>query len=258
MSLIITYISKHGIVHASDSNLTNKTDTTEGKKTFDIPYLKAGLTYSGDYHIDGKTADAFISEFITEQKNNPDITIKLFASELMDRIQRNIRQEEIKGGIIIHIAGFIEINSLSYPTFYHISNVGLQEDGNYSKPVAEFHSSEDFLERDCPKYNLLKIFHVDDRIYQIYVNGYPPGRISYMALRHVLHSALSLIWSNPAWKFRPPCDIEESKAFVELYMRFMNILFQSSDFNLKYIGGPPQVLAIASPDNLSEDCCNST
>jgi hypothetical protein len=254
MSLIVTFINRHGIVHASDSNLTNQTDSIEGKKTFEVDYLDAGLTFSGDYCINGKSADKYIDDYIQSNRASPDLTIKEFTTNLMNEIQHDIREEEIKGGIIIHIAGFISKDDLSYPTFYHISNVVLQPSGQYSSPTHEFHYSEDFLERDCPQHHILESFHLDDKCFQIYVNGFPPGRISYMNLQRTLNDTLNKIWSEPNWKFRPPCDIEETKSFVELNLNFMNVLFQSSDFNLKYVGGRTQIFSIPSPSNLAKTC----
>jgi len=51
MTLILTQLSKYGIIHASDSNISNERGELlgEGRKVFEIPHLNAGLSVAGSY-----------------------------------------------------------------------------------------------------------------------------------------------------------------------------------------------------------------
>ena len=54
MSLILTQLSRFGIIHASDSQLTESIGNVDKdgglvKKVFEIPYLQAGLSIAGSF-----------------------------------------------------------------------------------------------------------------------------------------------------------------------------------------------------------------
>jgi hypothetical protein len=53
MTLILTQINKYGIIHASDSNVTDDSGqfVRQAKKTFKIPGLKAGLIAPSQFAI---------------------------------------------------------------------------------------------------------------------------------------------------------------------------------------------------------------
>jgi 20S proteasome alpha/beta subunit len=72
MSLIFTHISRHGIVHASDSNLSYSNDQSAGeaKKIFEINYLNAGLTVAGSYEVDNECMDVWMYGCQTLFSNN--------------------------------------------------------------------------------------------------------------------------------------------------------------------------------------------
>jgi hypothetical protein len=83
--------------------------------------------------------------------------------------------------------------------------------------------------------------------YQVYANGFPEGRIGYMAVQRPLSDFFSTMWSNPAWKFRPPANLDESARFVHLYMSIINGLFEASDYSAPFIGGQIQLCSIPMP-----------
>ena len=253
MTLIITYINKFGIIHASDSNLTsNGANAGVGQKTFDIPFLKAGLTFAGDYCIDGKSADIWINNFIKQQESRSNLSLKEFVETITDNIQRSKREGEISGGNIIHIAGYVEIEGKSFPAFYVISNVNFDKDtGGYTKAREDFGFSEDFLRRDNPKNNLLARFQNETTLSQIYINGFPSGRISYLILQKKINQFFETIWNEKQWMFRPPKDIEESKKLVKLYMNIISVIFEISEYSARYIGGEPQICSIEQPSNIA-------
>lgn len=61
MTLIITFINRHGIIHASDSNLTIEHEHSgQGTKAFKIEFLNAGLTII-------RSSVSFIREYLQLQ-----------------------------------------------------------------------------------------------------------------------------------------------------------------------------------------------
>ena len=81
MTLIITQISKHGIIHSSDSNLTDENNKTAGvgKKCFAIPNLNAGLTVAGVFSVGSVRMDDWMNNFID---SSPAITLEGLSHEL--------------------------------------------------------------------------------------------------------------------------------------------------------------------------------
>ena len=78
MTLILTQISKFGIIHASDTNVTfsnfdPKTKTykfakvEELQKLFQIPYLNAALTVAGSYSVGNNRMQEWMNAFIQNQ-----------------------------------------------------------------------------------------------------------------------------------------------------------------------------------------------
>lgn len=95
MTLIASYITKFGIIQASDSNLSNNEGNAGfGQKVFPIPHLNASLAFSGVYSINGKSVDRWMNEFITNSFFTSE-TIEEFTKELAERINREMLDFEI-------------------------------------------------------------------------------------------------------------------------------------------------------------------
>jgi hypothetical protein len=63
MTLILTHISRDGIIHASDFNLTanDGTEAGQAQKTFPIGFLKSGLTLASSYSAGGVHRDKWMT-----------------------------------------------------------------------------------------------------------------------------------------------------------------------------------------------------
>jgi hypothetical protein len=250
MTLILTQISKQGIIHSSDSNLTTGGDTPAGEsqKTFKIEYLNAGLTVAGSYSVGGIRMNSWMNDFIQEQAS-VGISLGDFAHTLGSRLETQMSPREKDDGSMIHIAGYVEEEGRSHPEFWFVRNVtGINGDtGEYTGTSPGFRVSEDFWTRDCPENRMMEAFQVGG--YQIYVNGFASGRIGFVALQRHMDRFFRKIWSNPDWAFRPPCSIEENKTLVELNMQIIGILFKLSDYPAPFIGGDIQLHVIPQPSN---------
>jgi hypothetical protein len=255
MSLIITHINRHGIIHASDSNLTSgdDKDAGHGQKTFDVDFLNAGLTIAGSYNVNGTHMDRWMPDFVDRQSQINDLTLEQFSNNLRDELEACMTKQEKESGSIIHIAGYVEDNNVFHPEFWFVRNVHRldQKTGKYQDITDTFAISEDFWTRDYPNNNLKDIFQ--DSNYnsrQIYVNGFTPGRISFNVLREKLDEFFLGIWKVQDWDFRSPQSLDETELLVKIYMQVIDALFILSDYNVRYIGGDTQTKLIPQPDNI--------
>jgi hypothetical protein len=255
MTLIITHINRHGIVHASDSNLTGKNNQNAGvgKKTFDIPFLKAGLTVAGSYGVGTTTMHIWMDDFIKRQESLANITLNQFSQNLKDELETNMTCCQKKDGSIIHIAGYVEQNGLCHPEFWFVRNVHRMnpQSGEYEDIREDFAISEDFWNRDYPYHNLKETFQKPNFYSrQIYVNGFTPGRIGFNVLQKKLERFFMGIWLVKDWDFRPPNDIDETELLVRNYMDVIDTLFRLSNYQAMFIGGQTQTLTIKQPENI--------
>ena len=208
MTLITSYITKFGIIQASDSNLTSDSGNAGfGQKIFPIHHLNASLAYSGVYSIDGKRVDTWINDFIAGSFFSAN-SIEEFTIQLTNRMNIEMRDDEICEISIVHIAGYNKHEYQSHAEHWHISNTTLNEDGSYSSARNEFHYSNDFNSRtNAEQRNLLKQFDSNSSFHQYYINGFPPGRISSVAIKQTIDKTLNLIWEQPTWRFNRPNNI---------------------------------------------------
>jgi hypothetical protein len=251
MTLIASYLNKYGVVQVSDSNLTTDFENTGfGQKIFSIPHLNASLSYSGTYYIDGRQLDEWMSDFVMGAFFTA-VTIEEFTQQLAERMTREMRPNEINAVSIVHIAGFHQHNNQSHLEHWHISNAGLQRDGNYSSPRTDFGYSNDFNSRTKKEHRDFLIKMDESSIYSaMYINGFPEGRISYMHIKTEMDKILNGIWSESGWKFRPPKNLFESASIVKMLFEFVAHLFKLSNNKALYVGGEIQTNLIHAPQNL--------
>jgi hypothetical protein len=254
MSLIYTHINRYGIIVASDSNLsTNAGNAGFGQKVFPIPHLNAALAYSGAYGINNESIDIWMTNFISGSVFTNQ-TINEFVTDLTATLTAEMSQNEFGQGNIIHIAGYQKTDNFNHLEHWHIANMGLQQDGDYSIPANNFHNGNDFNSRKVQSNREFLIQLDEDPInHQFYINGFPPGRISALRLKHSIDNTLNQIWNHPEWMFRKPVNLFESASIVKLYYTFIAELFKISDHAALYIGGETQTYLIPAPQNLNKN-----
>lgn len=252
MTLIVTQISKHGIIHASDSNLSDSNGKTVdiGKKCFAIPKLNGGLTIAGSFGVGTLRMDKWMDDFISKSSSN---SLENFAEELRSSLEKEMTSEQ-KSGSLIHISGYVKNGEKFHPEFWFVRNIYHLDlnTGEYSDVRKEFIKSEDFWSIDNlnGNGNLFNKFQYHDEMYRLYINGFSPGRIGYNVVQHQLIQFFSNLWSNKNWKFRAPKNINEAKLLVENYMALINTIFILSDYPGQIIGGDIQTEIIKQPDKI--------
>jgi hypothetical protein len=250
MTLISTYINKFGIIMASDSNLsTNSGNSGFGQKVFPIPHLNAGLSYSGIYTIDGLDLDDWMSQFILNES---------FISNTLEDFVENLTRAlttYIPGHAsvtILHVCGFYTLDYTSYCKHWHISNSDLDPNTGSYIIKNDFSCNCDFdsfNEGDLEKLTNLDLNPFNN---QLYLNGYPPGRTSLLAIRTMLEDIIYRITLIDNWDFRAPKNIYESATLIRLYYHILGEMFKLSDHNAMYVGGETQIHLIPAPSNLKK------
>lgn len=246
MTLIATTISQQGIIHASDSNLTSPSGAiTTGKKVFRLGFVEGAVSVAGAYGVNRQPMDAWMQSAIDEYARTDSPTLQGFAEFLKQRLTA---QADPSRRSLLHVAGYVEAEEGARPEFYFVRNIdGMNPDGSYGSPKREFDVSEDFWTRDYQQKETTEA--VGSGGAQLYFNGFPDGRIAYLAVNRQLQDFYRQVWSRPGWRFRAPRTLDELAGFVELDIRAICTLFQSSDYPSAYIGGEVQVEKIPAPAN---------
>jgi hypothetical protein len=251
MTLIVTYINKYGIVHASDSNLSysNGLHAGESQKTFPIPHLESGLTVAGSYQVGGNPMNRWLNSFIDHDMKSGNKSLELFSEKLRVKLEMEMNGGEKKSGCMIHVAGFAPGNNVKHPEFWFIRNIyGIdQKSGEYQEVRNQFVKSEDFWVRNSKDLDLLN--WLEGGGIQVYGNGFASGRIGFFSLLPHFNEYFQTFWSNPNWKFRPPTSIKETEHIVKLYIQMVKTLFLVSDYPSPLIGGEIQTYLIPRANN---------
>ncbi len=141
MTLVLTWLFPTGIVMGADSAITYRGSYVTGPhgrrqpriltdcvKVVHVPKINAGVSFWGK-SIRNKTTDVWLSEFITdhnEEFNDLHEFATLLQNELrglVPRITATLGSREYRyGNTGFHLAGFVEHERQTVPTFYHIHN----------------------------------------------------------------------------------------------------------------------------------------
>ena len=148
MTLIITEVSRYGIVMVADSAVTSiNEDTGEihsieengATKLSKIDYLNAGISWWGLGTINQKNTEEWLNEFI-EQNKNDCRSISDFANRLEKEL-RNILGN-INTELGFHLAGYENTQQGNLPLFYHITNSAVNN--CFDHTTKEFDAQKDY------------------------------------------------------------------------------------------------------------------
>ncbi|MBA7503150.1 hypothetical protein ES706_01758 [subsurface metagenome] len=131
MTLVLTEISRYGIVMGADSAVTCETQLPTGErvprvligvqKLFSVPYLKAGVSCWGYGQIGDIETDVWLNDFIWRLEGQVG-TLQEFARRLRDELRAIIGPGSGQGECGFHLAGFVEEQGPLVPDFWHIHN----------------------------------------------------------------------------------------------------------------------------------------
>jgi hypothetical protein len=240
MTLIVTSITNHGIVQASDSYLTRGGGTRPGgtgTKVFHLGFTDAALSLMGAFSVGGDRMDHWMPDAITTYSASNAPTLAGFAEHLRGRLSTELADYEWDVATLIHIAGYVDDGSV-HPEFWFVRNAGNIDPatGEYTDITQEFQISEDFWGGD----------HLGPmQGGRLYFNGSPDGRINFYEVHNRLEQFFQPVWAQSG--FRPPRSLEERAAIVDLEIRAICTMFITSDFDAPPIGGDPQIELVPAP-----------
>ena len=218
MTLIVTVFNRYGVVNSSDSNIASEGMLKEGRKTFEIPGLHAGLTMAGTRSIGGMPIEPYMDLFLRSHTHS---VLADFSVDLYDQIQVDLQPDEAARLILIQIGGYQQHADGWHPELWFIRNAAINQVSGEYEQLPDLMLTEDFWAVDCPKHRLLERFALGKSRY--YFNGFPAGRIGFASLVPQFEDFFEKMWNEPTWKFRPPANLAETAMLVEHFMRTVSI-----------------------------------
>jgi hypothetical protein len=253
MTLIATSLDRNGIVLASDSNITSANNRIgrEGRKTFELPHLRAGLSVAGCYTVGETPMDEWMPRFIAREETYETKSLAGFVDCLRKSLDCEMRRDQKEQATFIHIAGYACANGVFHPEVYPMSNAGDidGQTGDYIGITDTFTANEAFWARDCRHTTNQTGFPEASfgHSWQFYADGFPHARIAYMEVLNSLNPYFTKLWSGTQLSYHPPKTIHESVIFVRMLMSIMIDLFKISDYPTLYVGGETQLIGIPFP-----------
>jgi len=247
MTLVLTEITHHGIVFATDRNIlkwdpapAEQTLLGRAQKLFPVPNLEAGICYYGLAQIGGILMGQWLPTFI--QTANRISSLRDFAFRLAETLNKASLLTNEKGMPLgFHLAGYVKVRNLRVPSFWHIRNIyQMTPEAEYVDIREEFQVSEDFLERDVKDVAPAQLEkHLVTTGY-IYRNGMLRP---YVDLAKLLYTFFPKIWEMEG--FSTPKSLLERARYLEFHIELLNRIYTRFYKGPAPVGGGIDLLAIS-------------
>jgi hypothetical protein len=194
MTLIATIISSHGIIQASDSNLTGSPGLVDtGPKVFNLGFANAALSFAGAYAVGTTPMDTWLPACIAQYAASPAPSLSGFAHHLAAELGSSPTADKAR---LFHIAGYVKDTAGPHPEFYFVRNIqGINvTTGAYEGVTSSYQVTEDFWTRD---YRNAPAGMFAAGGFQRYFNGFPSGRIAYLGATQMLQQFYERVWGQP-------------------------------------------------------------
>jgi hypothetical protein len=251
MTLIVTSISKLGIIQASDSNLTGGGAVRAGRKVFQLDFVPGALAIAGTYGVGGTPMDAWMPRCIADYSASGAPSLGGFAEHLAARLQDEMTEPERNSGSLTQIAGYARTGEGSHPEMHLVTNISTINavTGQYEGIGRDFSTTEDFWRRDYPFVKEKNPFTFATGDNQRYFNGTSEGRITYRAVSDMLYRFYEGAWDKRNWQFKRPESLDAQAEQLGVAIRAIGALYRSSDYPDPYIGGDVQTELVFPPDD---------
>jgi hypothetical protein len=251
VTIIVSIISDHGLIQASDSNLTGSASSgaSFGKKVFRLGFGRGALALAGMYEVWNERMDTWMPSCIRGYAASTDSpTQEGFAdylTECLNNTELTTRQRNCP--TTIQIVGYVsDGDGVVHPALHHVRNTSsINASTGAYEGIGPFVVSEDFWSRDYPADPPGAL--VGPGRYWSYFNGTPDGRIAFYEFMQRFDRFLRTVWSQPGWKFREPQSLGELASIVDLQIRTIGALYGISDYHAPLVGGKPQICKIRPP-----------
>jgi hypothetical protein len=187
--------------------------------------------------------DQWMPAFVQRTEAAGCTTLTDFAERLRAELETNMSGQP-PSRMIVQIAGYARDSAGVHPEVHVVRNYGaINADGTYPAADNTFWRSEEFYSAVQASHGSPTGFEGDE--VPAYFNGFPSGRIAYLAAMQQVGSFLQQIWSTPPLQFRAPGTLDELAGYVRLHMTVIRELFVMSGQTV--VGGPIQLLQISPP-----------
>ncbi len=249
MTIIISIVSDHGLIQASDSNVTRPGSSmaSSDRKVFPLGFTDGALALAGTYEAWNERMDTWMPSCISDYASTDSPTQEGFAYYLKDRLNAGLTRPQRDMATMIQIVGYVSDDDGVHPALHFVRNFSSinTSTGAYEDRRPTFEVSEDFWNRDYPAAKSAGRLGLGR--YWSYFNGTPAGRIAFHHFGELFRGFLGDVWSQPNWRFRPPQSLDELASIIELQIRTIGTLYGMSDYPAPFIGGDPQLQTIAPP-----------
>jgi hypothetical protein len=257
MSILDIQVTNHGIVMGADRNLTY-TDEINGvimegqaqrTKVLKLPKNKGVIGYVGVAHIGGIFTDEWLQNFIF---NNIEIdTLEEFTVQLKGEIekQRMIDEGSNKSvELIIHIAGFEQVDGIYYPLVYRITNMIYDSTKGYLPPTKKFYYDQHIGYKNGITQQNIRAWY-DSGNYTWFHQGFDLS--AYNTIDSALKEAYKALININHPNHSLPKNIKEREKYVKMTVLSYGAYFNSFYLpNQQYVGGGADVISIEWPESM--------
>ena len=256
MTLVLSEISKFGIAMAADSAITFRELLPSGnsrlrvvmgaKKLQVIPKINAGISTWGQGSVrvgdDVIQMDTWIENFIAEKEDDYD-SLESFANLLESEARNYIQPIDVSqypwGTVGFHLAGFVDYEGDSTPTFYHIHNgrsQALEMRGEIVDDPSVVNANHDFPPSFARAFSERLLWYRtrngDLRIYN--------------RLFGILEAFLRKLERESQIVIPYPTSITDRARWLKFQIKTMAELYEFSNLRTKVIGGDIATLMISA------------
>jgi len=237
MTLIITEVSRYGIVMVADSAITSITtkngnihsisiEENGATKLSKIDYLNAGISWWGLATINNKNTEEWLSEFIEKNKNNCK-SVSEFAKKLETELRNVLGKIDTEMGF--HLAGYERSSRGNLPSFYHVTNSAKNDCFDHS--TKEFEAQPDYTPE---KY--------DPSIFRITRNG---AYFIYANISNMLQQFFNQLAATQGIMIPGKQSLDGREEYLRFYMEMIKKIFSISNLE-QTIGGKVASMKIDS------------
>ena len=154
MTIITSIVSHHGLIQASDSNVTrsDSSQASSDPKVFPLGFSSGALALAGTYRTRDRRMDSWMPSCIDTYAQTESPTQGGFAQYLKLRLESELTDAQKAMPTLIHIVGYEDGVDGKHPSLHFVRNAwGINAStGAYEDIRPEFQVTEDFWSRDCP------------------------------------------------------------------------------------------------------------
>ncbi len=125
MTIINSIVSDHGLIQASDSNVTRpgSSDASSDPKVFPLGFTDGALALAGTYEVWNQRMDRWMPSCIRDYAASTDSpTQEGFAYYLKERLNTDLTSSQRRTATIIQIVGYVSDDDGVHPALHVVRN----------------------------------------------------------------------------------------------------------------------------------------